>query len=231
MDETWTIGELAGQAADALLAGGSAARQLSGRVREVPNDRLIRWYVTVGLVDPPLSRTGRIARYGRRHLLQLVAIKRRQAEGRTLAEIQAELVGATSSYLESVAALRSDEPAQMAQPALLADPGGGAEGAEGRRFWAREPRAAAAGPVVRTLAVAAAAGPLPRLAGKAAQGADGSVQAFRLAPGVVVVLDGGGPGLRPDDLAELRRAAAPLVSLLATHGHCQEPDDEERERP
>src|SRR6266496_2969679 len=45
----------------------------------------------------------RTALYGRRHLLQLVALKRRQAEGRTLAEIQAELAGATDEALAGVA--------------------------------------------------------------------------------------------------------------------------------
>lgn len=106
MDGTWTIGELAELAAGALTT--DPPLQLSGRVREMPNDRLIRWYVTVGLVDPPLSRAGRIARYGRRHLLQLVAVKRRQAQGCSLAEIQTELLGATDAYLDSVARLPAD---------------------------------------------------------------------------------------------------------------------------
>jgi DNA-binding transcriptional MerR regulator len=77
----------------------------------VPNERLVRWYVTVGLVDPPLSRRGRVARYGRRHLLQLVAVKRRQAEGRSLAEIQAELAGATDEALAAVARVPDTQPA------------------------------------------------------------------------------------------------------------------------
>ena len=115
MDESWTIAELAELAAEApdtpraLGADTSAATsgpdgglddgpgagplRTNGRVRDVPNERLIRWYGTVGLVDPPLSRRGRVARYGRRHLLQLVAVKRRQAEGKSLAEIQVELAG------------------------------------------------------------------------------------------------------------------------------------------
>ncbi|MET9070355.1 MerR family transcriptional regulator, partial [Streptosporangium sandarakinum] len=94
----WTIGELAEQAT--ALLGPTA--QLSGRVRDVPNERLIRWYATIGLLDPPLTRRGRVALYGRRHLLQLVAVKRRQAEGRTIAEIQAELAGATDRTLEAI---------------------------------------------------------------------------------------------------------------------------------
>jgi DNA-binding transcriptional MerR regulator len=106
MDGSWTIAQLAELAAGALAARdqpGHRLAQLSGRVRDLPNERLIRWYVTVGLVDPPLSRRGRVAWYGPRHLLQLVAIKRRQAEGRSLAEIQAELTGATNASLAAVA--------------------------------------------------------------------------------------------------------------------------------
>jgi len=106
MDGSWKIAELAELAAGVLTAGDQAdARpaRANGRVRDVPNERLIRWYVTVGLLDPPLSRRGRVAWYGPRHLLQLVAIKRRQAEGRSLAEIQAELAGATNASLAGVA--------------------------------------------------------------------------------------------------------------------------------
>src|SRR5487761_1651923 len=97
----------------------------NGRVRDVPNERLIRWYVTVGLVDPPLSRRGRVARYGRRHLLQLVAVERRQAEGRSLAEIQAELAGATDEALAAVARVPDMPPAPGVFPAAPA------------RFWTR----------------------------------------------------------------------------------------------
>jgi DNA-binding transcriptional MerR regulator len=107
------------------MARSSPARA-NGRVRDVPNERLVRWYVTVGLVDPPLSRRGRVARYGRRHLLQLVAVKRRQAEGRSLAEIQAELAGATDDMLAAVARVPDTWPALEARPTA---PG---------RFWARQ---------------------------------------------------------------------------------------------
>ena len=101
-------------------AAGPASARANGRVRDVPNERLVRWYVTVGLVDPPLSRRGRVARYGRRHLLQLVAVKRRQAEGRSLAEIQAELAGATDEALAAVARVPDTPP-----PARTGRPPGG----------------------------------------------------------------------------------------------------------
>ncbi|MER6170933.1 MerR family transcriptional regulator [Streptosporangium sp. NPDC001681] len=102
----WTIGELAERASAAL----APTAQLNGRIRDVPNERLIRWYATIGLLDPPLARRGRVALYGRRHLLQLIAVKRRQADGRTIAEIQAELTGATDQTLESIARIPERSP-------------------------------------------------------------------------------------------------------------------------
>ncbi|NAS22784.1 MerR family transcriptional regulator [Herbidospora sp. NEAU-GS84] len=103
MDETWTIAELA-ERATAALAGLAPA---NGRVSDVPNERLIRYYTTIGLLDPPLARRGRIALYGRRHLLQLVAVKRRQAEGASNAAIQRELLGATDDHLAALAGGRA----------------------------------------------------------------------------------------------------------------------------
>jgi DNA-binding transcriptional MerR regulator len=110
----WTIEELSEQVADALAV--DYPGQSSGRVRDVPDRRTIRWYTTIGLVDRPAAMRGRTALYKRRHLLQLVAIKRLQTEGRTLAQIQHDLVGATDAVLERIA----DLPAQVAAPAEAA---------------------------------------------------------------------------------------------------------------
>ncbi len=154
----WTIGELAERASAAL----APTAQLNGRVRDMPNERLIRWYSTIGLLDPPLARRGRVAVYGRRHLLQIVAVKRRQSDGRTIAEIQAELAGATDQTLESIA--RLPEPALENAPEHRpehapghppAPPAGtGSPRAARPRFWA--------GPSAATAATASAAtGPAP----------------------------------------------------------------------
>src|ERR671926_828106 len=99
----WTLDELVDRVGRALAAKYPGAP--NGRVREVPDRRAIRWYTTIGLVDRPAAMRGRTALYGPRHLLQLVAIKRRQAQGRSLAEIQAELVGASDATLRGVAAV------------------------------------------------------------------------------------------------------------------------------
>src|SRR5690606_29698576 len=115
-------------------AAGPAASALvpNGRVRDVPNERLIRWYTTIGLLDPPLARRGRVALYGRRHLMQLVAIKRRQAAGRSIAQIQAELAGATDAALAEIAGFPPPAEGTAAEAATGAPAGDGPG-----RFWAR----------------------------------------------------------------------------------------------
>jgi DNA-binding transcriptional MerR regulator len=101
MDGVWTLGELSERVAGALADGYQA--QASGRVRDVPDPRTIRWYTTTGLVDRPAGMRGRTALYGRRHMLQLLAIKRLQAAGHSLAEIQQQLLGASDSELAALA--------------------------------------------------------------------------------------------------------------------------------
>lgn len=186
----WTIAELAAEAATALAADRPV---VNGRIRDMPNERLIRWYTTIGLVDPPLARRGRIALYGSRHLLQLVAIKRRQAAGRSIAEIQAELTGAPDSTLAAIA----DLPAPAAPTAPAARP----------RFWA-QPAAAA---VLDGEATPDAAIEVER-----AQ-AGGVVQGVRLGPGVTLLLDGG-EALDADEVAAITAAARPLLEELTRLG-------------
>jgi hypothetical protein len=117
--ELWTLGELADRVAAALSSGYDG--QLNGRVTEVPDIRTIRYYTTLGLLDRPAAMRGRTALYAQRHVWQLVAIKRRQADGRTLAEIQHELTGASDAVLRSLA---GDETADFwrRRPAPVQEP-------------------------------------------------------------------------------------------------------------
>lgn len=84
------------------LRGAPAA--LDGRVRDVPDERTLRWYQSAGLLDRPERYEGRAAIYGRRHLLQVLAIKLLQARGLTLAQVQRALAGATDTQLEAAVA-------------------------------------------------------------------------------------------------------------------------------
>lgn len=102
----WTIDRLARLAAAALAAG--APTQPNGRIREVPDVRTIRWYTSIGLLGRPAAMRGRTALYGRPHLAQLVAIKRLQADGLTVAAVQERLLGADESAIEEIALLPAD---------------------------------------------------------------------------------------------------------------------------
>lgn len=100
-DELYTLEQLSERVADLLAEDYDGQR--NGRVRELPNGRTIRWYTTIGLVDRPLATRGRVALYGKRHVLQLAAIKKLQARGLALAEVQEKLLGATDAELTSLA--------------------------------------------------------------------------------------------------------------------------------
>jgi MerR HTH family regulatory protein len=221
MQESWTIAELTELAAETLAATDSAEpssgqARANGRVRDVPNERLVRWYVTVGLVDPPLGRRGRVARYGRRHLLQLVAVKRRQAEGRSLAEIQAELTGATDEMLAVVAHVPDAKPAPE-PPTAAPD-----------RFWTRQPTRLTPGTDTSFLDTCRPvggrhdigrpgrwmAGAAP-LVGPSADTGTGIVHGVRLAAGVTLFVEGGDRELGPEDLGGIIDAAGPLLEELA----------------
>lgn len=200
----WTIDELAERAAEALASEG--VRAPNGRVAELPARRVIRWYATIGLLDRPLRTGGRVARYGERHLLQLVAVKRRQAEGYPLAAIQAELAGATDATLRRVADLptgttpapppSSPSPSPPSPPSAPAQPD--ADG--GRQFW----RTTTAVPA------AAATDTTPTASGSVAP-----VYPVPLHPAATLTLP------RPpdaDDLTAIHTAARPLLDLLVARG-------------
>jgi hypothetical protein len=116
----WTLDELA-ERVDAALAVDYHG-QSSGRVRDVPDRRAIRWYTTIGLIDRPVAHRGRTALYGPRHLLQLVAVKRLQAKGLPLVAIQQELAGATDTDLGRVARVPTAEAASPEAAQLHASP-------------------------------------------------------------------------------------------------------------
>jgi hypothetical protein len=97
----WTIEELSVRVAEALAVAYEGVQ--SNRVRDVPDLRTIRYYTTLGLLDRPAAMRGRTALYGSRHLLQLVAIKRLQAQGLSLAAVQERVLGMPDVALRRIA--------------------------------------------------------------------------------------------------------------------------------
>ena len=181
----WTLDELTAQVALSLSVGYEG--QASGRVRDVPDRRTIRYYTTLGLLDRPAGWRGRTALYGRRHLAQLVAIKRLQTHGLSLVEIQARLLGLGDRKLAELAQLPPDGEAAPADG--KEDAGAGRRG---QAFWAASPA------------------PVPEAPGPSALRA---LTAMPLAGGVTLLLEAARPA-DEHDLEAVRAAAAPLLRLL-----------------
>jgi len=172
----------------------------NGQVRAVPDDRTIRYYATIGLLDRPAELRGRTALYGTKHVAQIVAIKRLQTMGRSLSEIQGlwpTLDDATLARMSGVV-LGAPDPAA---PRVA--------------FWKREPaaREGATSGGEPALASSSVASPAP------ATGSGGAVELrVELAPNVTLslALVDDSVAISPADVRALRAAAAPLLAELAS---------------
>lgn len=194
MEAEWTLDELVARVSVALGAADYPGAP-NGRVREVPDRRAVRWYTTIGLLDRPSGMRGRTAVYGPRHLAQIVAIKRLQAQGRSLAEIQAELVGVADPVLQEIAGMDAQAP-----PTQKPEPRGA--------FWTQRVTAPAPEAVRATDETVR-------------ESTEGVLTGVALSGGAVLLLP---TKPDHDDLAALRAAAAPLIELLAARGLLHERD-------
>lgn len=184
----WNIAELGAAVGRALAVGYDGAR--NGQVRDVPDARTIRYYASLGLLDAPAEMRGRTAFYSRRHLLQVVAVKRLQAAGKALVEVQQQLVGLTDAALEVIAKLPADIAPPVAEESLkeVATPLAPAPAA----FWSVAPA------------------PVTALA---PQGGARTLQLVRLSDGVSLVIEGSDP-IAPEQAEALRAAAGPLLRII-----------------
>ncbi len=194
MNERWTIEQLAPLVEMALDLSGYNG-QHSGRVRSLPDLRSIRYYTTLGLLDPPAEMRGRRAFYGRRHLVQLAAIKRLQSRGLSLAQVQQALAGISDGALAELAALPADfwqRATALPQQSLEAHP---APTSQRSWFWAAEPAVRGSEPAEEL--------PSPRLA-----------LHLPVIDGVELVLEGIDPARwTPEAIARLK---GPLEGLART---------------
>src|SRR2546430_4734044 len=95
------LDELSDRVAHELGERGLHGAAADGRVSAVPDARTVRYYTTLGLLDRPTIEA-RQARYGERHLLQLLAIKALQAIDLPLAEIQQRLYARSDAELRAL---------------------------------------------------------------------------------------------------------------------------------
>lgn len=179
----WTLPELAAQSA--LVLTQQDLGQQSGRVRDVPDGRTIRYYTTVGILDKPDHFQGRTAYYSHKHLMQLVAIKRMQAQGLTLSDIQARMLGVHGAEL---ARLANMEPRTEQRR-----PGAGTRST----FWKTRPAPPGTG---------------SRKPGDP-QPAE-VMHGVRLHAAVSLLLDKPSRALLPGDVEAIEAAAEPLIKLL-----------------
>lgn len=183
MDETWTINELVDEVGRRIAA---LPKPQNGQIRAVPDDRTVRYYATIGLLDRPAAMRGRTALYNKKHVAQVVAIKRLQTMGRSLAEIQAlwpTLDDATLSRMSGIEL-----------------PGATGKKSARKDFWKAEPAR-----------VVAPAVPLPT-----PQPAAPAELHVELAPNISLTIAlSDDIAISMADVAAIRAAAAPLIAELA----------------
>jgi DNA-binding transcriptional MerR regulator len=97
----FTLEDLSSEVARGLAQRGLLGAARDARVSAAPDARTVRYYTTLGLLDRP-SIENRQARYGERHLLQLLAIKALQAFELPLAEIQQRLYARSDAELRQL---------------------------------------------------------------------------------------------------------------------------------
>jgi DNA-binding transcriptional MerR regulator len=214
MEALWTLPELVAEVA-ARIAALPAPR--NGQVRAVPDERTVRYYVTLGLLDRPGAMRGRTALYGPRHVAQVVAIKRLQAMGRSLSEIQQLWPTLDDPTLARMSGVALPPPAR---PAARAE------------FWKREPRPAdaPASALDARAAPARTGGPgAPALLLPPAAAAGAVELRIELAPHVVLSLSvvDDSVTVSPADVRAIRAAAAPLLAELASHRLASHPGGDE----
>jgi DNA-binding transcriptional MerR regulator len=92
----------------------------NGQAAEELTERTIRYYRTLGLLDPPLGNYTRT--FAEKHRLQLIAIRLYQAQGLPLRKIRDELYGQSLedlAGLEKQAAKRGGQGISLAVPLQL----------------------------------------------------------------------------------------------------------------
>lgn len=208
--QLWTIDELGARVAAALSVNYTGPA--NGQARDVPDLRTIRYYTTLGLLDRPAEMRGRTALYRFRHLLQLVAIKRLQAQGMKLSVIQQELLGASDRTLRRLAQL-PELAVSASREAAVATDHGRPPPSRRESFW-KDP--AAATPVESAPTESAEAKTASELLCNASgRESRASLHGVPLDNGVILLVN----ALRtiePEDISALRVAAAPLLKLLET---------------
>lgn len=105
------------------------------RVSELPTERTLRYYMSIGLMDRPAAKRGTLSLFTYRHLLQVLAVKHLQSQYIPLRRIRTLLGGVSNRELENILPGGSTEPARPSRP-LRTDDAPGRTGGHGGT-WSR----------------------------------------------------------------------------------------------
>ncbi len=97
----FNLEQLSSEVAGELARRGLLGTAPDARVSAAPDARTVRYYTTLGLLDRPRIEN-RQARYGQRHLWQLLAIKALQSLELPLAQIQETLYARSDAELQQL---------------------------------------------------------------------------------------------------------------------------------
>ena len=99
------VTELAAQAASILAESGPI--QERGTVSELPDERTLRYYLAEGLISPAEEKQGTASVFGYQHLLQLLVVKKLQAEHLPIRKIRELVEGRSERQLERLLGVES----------------------------------------------------------------------------------------------------------------------------
>ncbi|MBI4861786.1 MAG: MerR family transcriptional regulator [Candidatus Riflebacteria bacterium] len=99
--EEWTMDELIEHVREGVLRL-VVSGQSRYKVTDVPDARTVRYYISMGLVDQPTGKRGTFALYSGMHLLQILAIKKLQAQYLTIRKIQELIHGRSPDELQEL---------------------------------------------------------------------------------------------------------------------------------
>jgi DNA-binding transcriptional MerR regulator len=80
--------------------------QQRGTVTSVPDERTIRYYLAEGLIQTPEEKQGTASVFGYLHLLQLLTVKKLQAEHLPIRKIRELVAGKSEQELETLIGVR-----------------------------------------------------------------------------------------------------------------------------
>ena len=189
------------EAAARILAESGAARQGRGTVTELPDERTVRYYLAEGLIPTADEKQGTASVFGFRHLLQLLVVKKLQAEGLPIRAIRELAAGKTERQLERLLGV---ENGQASGPAARGEALGYLESLLQKSSSAPlpgspPPQASRAAPLASP---SAAAG--------------GTWARVELEPGLEVHVSDG--YLAPQGEGALRRLSQAFLNVLRAHG-------------